>query len=116
VRSGRRRLQDAENDTLNLESRFDLAYNAAHALALAALRCCGFRSDNRYRVFQCLTHTLDLSNDQWRVLDQAHRKRNLAEYEGDVDVDAALVEAIIRVAREMERRIADLPLPEDRPD
>ena len=30
VRSGRHRLQDAENDTLNLESRFDLAYNAAH--------------------------------------------------------------------------------------
>lgn len=30
--SGRRRLQDAENDTLNLESRFDLAYNAAKCL------------------------------------------------------------------------------------
>jgi hypothetical protein len=113
VRSGLRRLQDAENDALNLESRFDLAYNAAHALALAALRCCGFRSENRYQVFQCLTHTLELPNDQCRVLDQAHRKRNLAEYEGNVDVDAALVEAIIRTAREMERRTAGLPLPEE---
>jgi len=108
VCSGQRRLQDAENDGLNLESRFDLAYNAAHALALAALRCCGYRSDNRYQVFQCLTHTLELPNDQWRVLDQAHRKRNQAEYEGNVEVDAALVLAIIRVAREIERRIADL--------
>lgn len=115
VRSGLRRLQDAENHTLNLESRFDLAYNAAHALALAALRCCGFRSDNRYRVFQCLAHTLELPNDQWRVLDHAHRKRNLAEYEGVIDVDAALVAAIIRVAREMERRVADLTVPEDDP-
>jgi hypothetical protein len=110
VRSGRHRLQDAENDSLNLESRFDLAYNAAHALALAALRSRGFRSDNRYLVFQCLPHTLELPDDQWRVLDQAHRKRNLAEYEGVIDVDVALVEAIVRVAREMERRIADLGL------
>jgi hypothetical protein len=38
VRSGTVRLRDAENDTLSIESRFDLAYNAAHALALAALR------------------------------------------------------------------------------
>lgn len=111
LRSGRRRLQDAENDSLNLESRFDLAYNAAHALALAALRWHGFRSENRYLVFQCLTHTIALPNEQWRVLDQAHRKRNLAEYEGDVDVEAVLVEAIIRVAREMERRIEALGLP-----
>lgn len=103
--SGQRRLSDAENETLNLESRFDLAYNAAHALALAALRRCGYRSENRYLVFQCLVHTLDLPNDQWRVLDHAHRKRNLAEYEGDVEVEASLVEAIIRVAAEMNRRL-----------
>lgn len=111
LRSGRRRLQDAENDSLNLESRFDLAYNAAHALALAALRWHGFRSENRYLVFQCLTHTIALPNEQWRVLDQAHRKRNLAEYEGDVDIEAVLVEAIIRVAREVEKRIETLGLP-----
>lgn len=37
-RSGLARLKDARNQTLSLESRFDLAYNAAHALSLAALR------------------------------------------------------------------------------
>lgn len=37
LRSGERRLNDAENATLSIESRFDLAYNAAHALSLAAL-------------------------------------------------------------------------------
>lgn len=31
-RSGRLRLTDAGNTQLSLESRFDLAYNAAHAL------------------------------------------------------------------------------------
>ena len=108
LRSGRRRLQDAANETLNLESRFDLAYNAAHALALAALRWHGYRSESRYLVFQCLVHTLDLPDEQWRVLDQAHRKRNLAEYEGDVDVDEALLEAILRVAQELDRRLTAL--------
>lgn len=114
MRSGRRRLQDAANETLNIESRFDLAYNAAHALALAALRKQGYRSDSRYLVFQCLVHTLDLPDEQWRVLDQAHRKRNLAEYEGDVDVDESLLDAILRVTQELDRRLTALSL--GRPD
>lgn len=97
IRSGTVRLEDARNDTLNKESRFDLAYNAAHALSLAALREAGYRSENRYLVFQCTQHTLDLASEHWRVLDQAHRKRNLAEYEGDIDVDDQLLEALIRV-------------------
>lgn len=101
VRSGLVRLRDAENATLSLESRFDLAYNAAHALSLAALRWHGYRSENRYLVFQSLTHTLVLDAAQWRVLDQAHNKRNLAEYEGDLDVDDALVEALIRAAQRL---------------
>lgn len=41
VGSGRKRLKDAKNGVNALESRFDLAYNAAHALALAALEKLG---------------------------------------------------------------------------
>lgn len=108
VRSGRARLKDAGNTSNSLEGRFDLAYNAAHALALAALRWHGYRSESRYLVFQCLTHTLNLSPEQWRVLDQAHRKRNVAEYEGIVDVDNALLAALIRVATEVEKRVVAL--------
>ncbi len=105
IRSGLVRLIDAEREELSLESRFDLAYNAAHALALAALRKLGYRSESRYLVFQCLQHTLDLPREQWRVLDEAHRKRNLAEYEGDVDIDEKLVAAAVRVAREVATRL-----------
>jgi len=108
LRSGQSRLTDAERPDLSLESRFDLGYNAAHALALAALRFHGYRSESRYLVFQCLQHTIDLPNEQWRVLDQAHRKRNLAEYEGEVDVDEQLIEAMLRVAREIEKRLKPL--------
>lgn len=50
-------------------------------------------------MFQCLEHTMGLPATEWRVLDQAHRKRNVAEYEGDIDVDAALLDALLRVAR-----------------
>jgi len=108
LRSGSLRLADSRRTDISLESRFDLAYNATHALALAALRAEGYRADSRYLVFQCLQHTIGLSSAQWRVLDQAHRKRNLAEYEGELDVDEQLLEAMLRVAREVEKRVANL--------
>jgi hypothetical protein len=99
------RLRDAENPALSLESRFDLAYNAAHALSLAALRWHGYRPDERYIVFQALAHTLQMTPEQWRVLDQAHRRRNRFEYAGAMVVDTKLVEAMLRVAREAELRL-----------
>ena len=40
--AGLLRLKDAKNETLALESRFDLAYNAGHSLCLAALRYRGY--------------------------------------------------------------------------
>ena len=59
-----------------------MAYGAAHALSLAAMRWHGYRSENRYLVFQCLEETLGLETAKWRVLDQCHKRRNIAEYEG----------------------------------
>ena len=108
LQSGKARLNDAKKETLSLESRFDLAYNASRALSLAALRWHGYRSGSRYLVFQCLRHTLDLPNELWRVMDQAHRKRNLSEYEGHIDVDEQLVDALIRVAIEVADRVSNL--------
>ncbi len=105
IDSGLARLRDAKNESLNIESRFDLAYNAAHALSLAALRKADYRSESRYIVFQCLKYTLDLANEQCRVLDQAHRKRNLAEYEGELDIDLGLLEALIRTADVVAERV-----------
>lgn len=85
------RLSDAQLKKLSLEGRFTSAYNAAHAAALAALRWHGNRSENRYAVFQCLTHTLGWPANRWRVLDTAHQKRNLAEYEGYLEVEESTV-------------------------
>jgi hypothetical protein len=96
LRSGRARLIDASNETLAIESRFDLAYNAAHALALAAMRWHGYRSENRYLVFQALEHTLGIAPEVWRVLAMCHDKRNLAEYEGHLEIDDQLISDLIK--------------------
>lgn len=111
--SGTERLADARNTGLALSSRFDLAYNAAHAFSLAALRWCSYRSDNRYLVFQVLPHTLGLSATTWRVLAKAHELRNIAEYEGHFDVDATVLRNLIEAAEAVRAAVAALPaLPE----
>lgn len=87
LQSAEDRLNDADRADLSYSSRFDLAYNAAHAMALAALRRAGYRSDNRYLAFQALAHTVGLPAEKWRVLAKAHERRNLAEYEGHLEHD-----------------------------
>ena len=95
VRSGRTRLTDARTSVLSLESRFDLAYNAAHALSLAALRKQGYRSEHRYIVFQLLPLTTGVPTAVWRILAKCHGIRNAAEYEGVIDLDDRLVLSLI---------------------
>jgi hypothetical protein len=116
VRSGEARLSDAANAALAIESRFDLAYNAAHALALAALRARGYRSDNRYLVFQVLPHTLGLAAATWRVLAKCHERRNLAEYEGVVDVDERLMADLLAAARAVLEAVRTLGPPPEQSD
>lgn len=91
IQVARSRLRDAAQPDLSIESRFSLAYGAAHAVSLAALRRLGYRTDKRYLVFQLLPQTLGLDASVWRVLDRAHEKRNLLEYEGMTDIEPQLV-------------------------
>jgi hypothetical protein len=97
----RTRLADAKLKAISAEGRFISAYNAAHAAALAALRWHGYRSENRVIVFQCLAHTLGWPAARWRVLDAAHRKRNLAEYEGVLDVEESSISELCALAAEL---------------
>ena len=106
LRTGLARLTDARNATLALESRFDLAYNAAHALCLAALRRTGYRASNRYLVFQVLPHTLGLGPEVWRVLDKCHNTRNLGEYEGLLEVDERLLTDLITATQKVADALA----------
>jgi hypothetical protein len=102
------RLEDARKTTIAPESRFDLAYNAAHALALAALRIHGFRTDKRYVVFQALPHTLGVDTPTWRLLDRCHRERNATEYGGRASVDQKLLDGLIDAALDLLPRVRAL--------
>lgn len=109
LRSAAERLRDASRADLAYSSRFDLAYNAAHALALVALRRAGYRSDNRYLVFQSLAHTVGLPAAKWRVLAKAHERRNVAEYEGHLERDEPLLAEVIAVAAELRKDVERHP-------
>ena len=108
VRSAQRKLPDAENATLSADSRFILAYDAAHSLALAALRWHGFRSEQRYIVFQVLRHTVSFPTEKWRFLDNCHMKRNVALYDGDYFADEQLIKELIAVAKELHAAVKAL--------
>jgi hypothetical protein len=111
LKSGRNRLADARNESLSDDSRFDLAYGAAHAFAVAALRRKGFRSEDRYVVFQALPHTVGLDAAKMRVFARAYNERNLAEYQGRTDVDAGLLAGLLAAAGELEKLVLALEPP-----
>lgn len=114
VHSGRKRLDDARNDNNSMEGRFDLAYNAAHALCLAALRWHGYRSDKRFIVFQCIPHTLGLDASVTRVLAKCHDRRNVAEYQGQLDVDEQIIGDLVKCTEKVYAAVRALgPVPDE---
>lgn len=106
--TAKRRLQDAQVGGLSEEGRFSLAYGAAHIIALAAMRWHGYRSDNRYLVFQCLAQTAGLDKVKWRVLDKCHKARNISEYEGYLEVSPQLLEELIDITNELLQLVESL--------
>jgi len=111
--SARKRFVDAQNEDLTIDSRFDLAYGAAHRLALAALRREGYRSEDRITVFQTLVHTLGMDRADIQAFLKAHSERNLAEYEGRTEIDAKLLADLIRSTKKLEAEVAKLAPPKD---
>jgi hypothetical protein len=114
VNSARTRLVDAQNESLDPDSRFDLAYGAAHRLALVALRHKGYRAENRITVFQTLVHTLDADKPDLQIFLKAHNARNLAEYEGRMEIDEALLADLIRCTKKLEAAVGKLDPPGDK--
>jgi hypothetical protein len=97
-------LRDARNAGNSVESRFTLAYNAAHALALAALRSAGYRpssAGHRRIVFQVLEFTADAPKAPSLALAQYHDRRNRIEYEG-ASVSAMEMTDLVKLAAELQ--------------
>jgi hypothetical protein len=59
-------------------------------------------------VFQCLTYTLNWPAPRWRVFDAAHQKRNLAEYEGILEVEESGIAELCALATELIADVAKL--------
>jgi hypothetical protein len=90
VNGARKRLADAQNEDLAAESRFDLAYGAAHGFALAAPE--GLPFGKPLYGFSGASHTVDgLDPVALRIFAKSHSERNLAEYEGRTEVDERLL-------------------------
>jgi hypothetical protein len=111
VTSARKRLADAQNEDLETDSQFDLAYGAAHRLALAALRQHGYRSEDRITVFQTLVHTVGTDRADLQIFLQAHNERNLAEYQGRSEIDKRLLADLIRCTRKLAAAVGKLKPP-----
>ena len=88
---------DSKRCELSIQSRFQLAYEASFALALAALRWHGYRpSSNRYVVFQALSHTIELGSEVV-LLSKAHAMRNEIEYDAEPFDDLKFLDELIAV-------------------
>lgn len=111
VASAKTKLVDAQNEDLDPDSQFDLAYGAAHRLALAALRHAGYRSENRIMVFQTLAHTLGTGAADIQIFLRAHNERNLMEYQGSMDIDEKLLADLIRCTRTLQGQVGKLDPP-----
>ena len=111
IASARRSLTDAQNESIDTDSQFTLAYGAAHSFALAALRHQGFRSANRITVFQTLVHTIGTDNADIQIFLNAHNERNLAEYEGRNEIDERLLADLIRCTKKLEAAVEKLAPP-----
>lgn len=52
-------------------------------------------------MFQCLQQTVGLESVKWRVLDKCHNVRNLAEYEGHLEISSQLLKELMGITNEI---------------
>lgn len=59
-------------------------------------------------MFQCLPETLGLKPEQWRVMALCHERRNVAEYEGLLEIEEKLISDLIQVAEVVLQKVTAL--------
>lgn len=104
-------LRDSRGASLSAPSRFILAYGAAHALALSALRAEGYRPSaakgHRKVVFQALELTAGAPPELWIALDRYHGRRNAAEYEAAPPATDAEAKDLVELATKLQKLVLD---------
>lgn len=111
IRHAERALADASLPKLSASGRFDLSYNAAHAVALAALRANGYRpgdgAGHRAIAFQSLVHTINAPAALASTLNRYHTRRNRSEYVAYEDVIEAEAKDLVALARQAHDLLID---------
>lgn len=98
-------IADAGIAALSASGRFKHAYDAAHTLALCALRAHGLRpasvAGHRAIVFELLGHTIGADPTLYATLLRYHTRRNKSEYEGLATVSEAEARELLDLARSL---------------
>ncbi len=107
-----RDLQDALQEEISLDWRFNIAYNAALQLATIILYTSGFRAgrgeSNHYRVIQTIPLILGEKLKPIRdFLDNCRRKRNISEYDAAGIVSEKEFNDLLKVAGELKSQVID---------
>ena len=61
-----------------------------------------------------MIQTVGLENVKWRVLDKCHNVRNLAEYEGHLEISPQLLKELIDITNELVALVESLGLVADK--
>ncbi len=95
----RRKLADSRKDSISLDSRFDIAFEALLQIALVALRANGYRttsdSGHQQLAIQLLPKSIGIDPSELRALDEYRKKRSSGLYEADFDPSEDEVKAVI---------------------
>lgn len=98
-----RDLADADVDRLSADRRFATAYNAALQSAKMVIACCGYRVKGlgaHQITFECLKLAMGKPVHKIsKFLDQARRKRNIADYDAAGRIADIEAEDMIRTAK-----------------
>jgi uncharacterized protein (UPF0332 family) len=109
LKSADDQLRDSGVKSLSAAGRFMLAYNATHALALAALRAEGYRPSasqgHRKVIFQVLETTAGAPRELWIALDRYHDRRNAAEYHGAQPATEAEAKDLVELATKLQKLV-----------
>jgi hypothetical protein len=103
-----RDINQSQTKGLGPEWRFDIAYNAALQLAVAALAASGFqaeRQNKHQRTIECLTFTLKLDAKDVAFLDQCRRKRHVAVYDRIGAISDQEASEMIAMAKRLRKHV-----------
>jgi hypothetical protein len=106
-----RDLADAGIAELSTDRRFNISYNAAHQLAIAALAAAGYRvargGSHHHYAIQSLEYTVGISGGKVRILDRFRKKRNLSEYDAAGVVSELEAGELEELATDLRRKLEE---------